>query len=310
LVQVGPGRALISRLVSAIVTTYGKFSIWGYPFRSLIKYCKSTPILITKYFVRWRDRSAPWDWKSFAPRLGDQVMIHKRLIRGRLWYCALILAWSLVATGAQADSVTFTFGGSATTWTDTPFPNANSTYLTAVFTDIAPNQVKLVLTPNLIVDGITKADIDDIAFNMNLFITDLSATGPDGFTFDVAEDGEKISSFKKLDIKLDEGQHFANSILEGTTPITIYLTGTSPQALTASVFNAQSPKGDYAVAKIQSREGSFISTSNGAPSIVSAEIAEVTTAPLQSTAVGGAGLLISLGVCQARRIRRRQMIGA
>jgi hypothetical protein len=182
----------------------------------------------------------------------------------------------------------------------------NTTYLTAVFTDVSLNHVDLTLTPNLPIGGPLNADIDDIAFNMSPFITDLSATGPNGFTYKVAADGEKISSYKKLDIVLDEGQGYAHSILKGNTPITIHLMGTTPTALTAAVFNATNASGVYAVAKIQTASGSYESTSNGPPGLQQAGPLPP-AAPLPATVAGGASLMSLLMFSQIRRMRKRLM---
>ncbi len=222
------------------------------------------------------------------------------------WWYVAITTLSIFCGGARGDSLVFNFGGTATSWNGTPFMGGNTTYLTAVFTDVSTNHVDLTLTPNLPIGGPTNADIDDIAFNMSPFITDLSATGPNGFTYKVAADAEKISSYKKLDILLDEGQGYAHSILKGTTPITIHLMGTTPTALTASIFNATNTSGVYAVAKIQTASGSYESTSNGPPDTQSAAPLPP-AAPLPATVAGGASLMVMVMFSQVRRMRQRRL---
>lgn len=179
-------------------------------------------------------------------------------------------------------------------------------YLTAVFTDVSLNHVDLTLTPNLPIGAPTDADIDDVAFNMSPFITNLTATGPHGFSFKVSQDDEKITSYKKFDILLVEGQGYANSILTGITPITIHLEGSTPQPLTALVFDTTNVSGVYAVAKIQTKTASYESTSNGPPGVQEAGPLPP-AAPLPATVAGGGSLLGIMMVSQIRRMRKRRL---
>jgi hypothetical protein len=194
-------------------------------------------------------------------------MLKKKLLAG----AALAVAFLGTALGVRADSVTFTFGGSSTTWNGTPFPNSGATYLTAVFTDTGAagsGTVDLTLTASLPVGAPMDADISDIAFNMSPYISNLIATGPAGVTMSISNNGEKISNFKQLDILFDTGVGYAHSVLEGTESVTLHLTGNNPAPLTAATFDVADPSGAYAVGKIQTTSASYESTSNGSPDIV------------------------------------------